>query len=143
MSGTMLVLVNERTFRDLFGDELMTDKLVDEMEQYLGVLVEAVGGYYVAVDAVGDSVERRYEFRAVVFGRNCSVQRIVDPCSVDWRKEVEAVVRSMAETAMERAFERAYDAAEAAQFAAQLEYAKVTGIAVSGDESCPRGGDKS
>lgn len=83
----------------------MSEELVDQLERMFAARIDILGGFGPAVDLIGDKFSRNFEFRAIVLGRNLSMQTHV-PESKE-RHIVEYVVRQLANSAMDRAFKLA------------------------------------
>lgn len=79
------------------------DRQAAEIEAYLATLVEKLGGHSAAVDHVKGCEFPRFQYRAVLFGRNCGAE--FELAGIESAKEnAEYAVREMARSAMQRAF---------------------------------------
>lgn len=79
------------------------DEQAAEIEAYLAALVEKLGGHSAAVDHVKGCQFPRFQYRAVLFGRNCGVEFELAG-NHGAREEAEYAVREMARSAIQRAF---------------------------------------
>jgi hypothetical protein len=90
------------------------DEQAAEIEAYLAALVKKLGGHSAAVDHVKGCEFPRFQYRAVLFGRNCGVEFELAG-NHGPREEAEYAVREMARLAMERVFRNMATAIERAE----------------------------